>query len=73
MVPRRPDEHLRLVLEPAKGLGVDDTIAVPLELRTHRAGLFVPLTPGTKPGPGRERRQPLLPVFEAVTNGYCYQ
>jgi hypothetical protein len=32
------DEHLRLVLQPAKGLRVDDSVAVALKLGPHVRG-----------------------------------
>ena len=37
VVPLGGDEDLRLVLEPAEGLGVDDPVAVALERRPQRA------------------------------------
>jgi hypothetical protein len=51
VVPLRVDEDLRLPLEAAEGLGVDDAIAVALELGAHAAGLLRPL-----PAPRLQRR-----------------
>ena len=39
------DEHLRLVLEAAEGLGVDDPVAVALERRSQRALALVRMLP----------------------------
>src|SRR2546423_1216554 len=38
------DEDLRLVLEAAKRLGVEDTVAIALETGTDRIGSFRPFT-----------------------------
>ena len=58
VVPLRRDENLRLVLEPAKRLGVDDPVAVTLEWRPqHAVGLG--LTPQSRVGGRRELPQVL--------------
>ncbi len=41
------DEDVGLVLQPSKRLGVDDPVAVALELQPHRRRLLRPLTPPT--------------------------
>jgi hypothetical protein len=42
VVTRWGDEDLRLMLEAAESLAVDDTVSVTLEGGAHRAGLFWP-------------------------------
>src|SRR5580765_3103075 len=59
VIARRREEDLRLVLQPAERLGVDDAIAIPLE---RRADVVLGLRPGTATavgGPGRLRRENL--------------
>ncbi len=60
------DEDLRLVLQPAEGLGVDDPVAVALERRPQRAVGLLDLTPrrvGGRPQIGEELG---LPGSDAV-------
>ena len=54
------DEDLRLPLQPAKRLRVDDPVAVALERRPHAARLLGPLAPPRLVRADGERRQPRL-------------
>jgi hypothetical protein len=47
MVADRRDENLRLVLQAAEGLGVDDAVAIDLIRGPHRIGFFGSVTVGT--------------------------
>jgi hypothetical protein len=58
------DEHLRLVLQPAEGLGVEDAVAVALIVgadRRRRLGAGPPAAGG---GAGRVRAEPLFVAFQ---------
>ncbi len=64
VIAARREEHLRLVLQPAKRLGVDDAIAIALEGRTDRH-----LRP---PGAGGPRLAPLLAACGArISRSRC--
>src|SRR5918997_494958 len=55
------DEHLRLVLEPAERLAVDDPVAVALERRAQPAVLLRPRAVGRVRARGGGRQRRLLP------------
>ena len=60
VIPARGHEHLRLVLEPAERLRVDDAIAVALEGRPQPTLVLRYRPPTRLVGANRERRQRLL-------------
>jgi hypothetical protein len=69
------DEHLRLVLEPAEGLGVDDPVAIALERGAQRAVLLRTL-PERRVGAGGQVGQALVlprpgPGLELRRDGGC--
>ena len=55
VVAERSDEDLGLVLQPAKRLGVQYAVAVPLELRAHGRGLLWSRATPTSDRPLSER------------------
>ena len=61
VVARGVDEDLRLALEPAERLRVDDAVAVALERRPHRRLLLGPQPPARLVRAHRERREPRAP------------
>ena len=60
VVALRVDEDLRLPLQPAERLRVDDPVPVALERRPHRARFLVALPPAGLVRPHRERREPAV-------------
>jgi hypothetical protein len=75
VVALRRDEDLRLVLQPAERLGVDDPIAVPLEGRAQRR-VVLRDRPPRRVGARGERRQlraldRVHPLVERALGGRC--
>ena len=64
------DEHLRLMLEPPKGGGVDDPVTVALELAARRRGCFRVKTAPARAGVAGVGRPPSFPEGpHALTSG----
>src|SRR5687768_17336352 len=61
VIARRREEHLRLVLEPTKSLGMHDAVAVALERRPHIVFRFVAQAPA-RVGALRRLRRKNLPL-----------
>src|SRR5688572_31347023 len=67
----RRNKHLRLVLEPSEGLGVDDPIAIALERRTNRVlGLLVDAALAVSALRGLRRQDLALSLLELFTDRY---
>ena len=58
------NEDLGLVLKPAEGLGVDDSVSVALEVGAEGAGLLFDLAASGEPGLDGKGREELLAFFE---------
>ena len=68
MIAEGRDEDLGLVLEPAEGLGVDDAVAVALEVGAEGAGLLFDLAAAGEPGLDGKGREGFLAFFEIGAN-----
>jgi hypothetical protein len=69
VVPHGSDEHLRLVLEPAERLAVDDPVAVALELRPQRRGRFGGLAAAALEALRGVGGEQTLALFQAPAHG----
>jgi hypothetical protein len=70
VVARRRKEHLRLVLQPSKGLAVNHAIAIALEHRPDRVRRLRAKAALARRALARGRRQKLeFPCFQLLTNG----
>src|SRR5690606_16576595 len=65
----RRDEDLCLVHQAPEAFGVDDAVAVPLELGSDRRRLLKPVAPGALAARGARREDLVLPLFEPLTDG----
>ena len=71
VIARRREEHLRLVLQPAERLAVDDAIAIALERRPHVVFGLGPETAARIGALGRLRREDLaLARLELLSDGH---
>ena len=68
VVAGRRNEHLCLVLQASERLGVDDAVAVPLELGPKMGGLLRRLAATTLPGPGGISRKGFLPLLQTMAD-----
>ena len=71
MVAARRDEYLGLVLQPAKRLGVDEPIAVPLEFASEGIGLLGRLAPSAVERRGRVGGQGRFALLDAESGSCC--
>ena len=72
VVTLRGEEDLRLVLQAAKGLAMQNTVAVTLEISAHGAGLHRTLTAGGAGGEAGTRGEPIqLLLFKAFADGHA--
>src|SRR5690606_31620670 len=62
-------EDLCLVHQAPAALGVDDAVAVPLALGSHRRRLVRPFAPGALAARGAWSEDLVLPLFEPLTDG----
>jgi hypothetical protein len=69
VIPRRIDKDLSLVLQSAKALCVDDSIAVPLKRGTDRRRIFLNSPAGINTPHGERRKKEFLSLHEARLNG----